>query len=127
MIHGRSIGSRHTVSKPFGWGWGQRAAVAPQPPSETAAVVSCRSMLNFMDQENAARQGDELVRRYGQNKAAKMVDAEVSAMPGNEYCEAVRARVVASVPQEERRGIMAPSLAFKDGVGRSWHQPLIRK
>ena len=84
-------------------------------------------MLNNRDQENAKRQADELVRRYGQGVAAARVDAELATKPGNEYWLTVRARVVESVPLEERRGIMAPSLAFKDGVGRSWHEPLIRK
>ena len=52
-------------------------------------------MLNYRDQENAERQGDEMVRRYGQKVAAEKVDEELASTPGNLYWEAVRQRVVA--------------------------------
>ena len=81
-------------------------------------------MLNYRDQENAKRQADELVRRYGQNVATEKVDKELAVKPGNLYWLAVRARVVEAVPLGERQGIMAPS-ARVQGRGRPVVAPAV--
>ena len=79
-------------------------------------------MLNHQDQENAKRQADELVRRYGQGVATTKVDAELASKPGNEYWEAVRQRVVADVPPGERVPIMGAMLGPTQGPveGGGW-------
>ena len=76
-------------------------------------------MLNNRDQENAKRQADELVRRYGQGVAAARVAAELETKPGNEYWEAVRQRITEDVPPGERHPIMESPLVHRvdPGIG----------
>ena len=76
-------------------------------------------MLNFRDQKNAKRQGDELVRRYGQGVATAKADAELASKPDNEYWEAVRQRITEDVPPGERHPIMGSPLVHRvdPGIG----------